>query len=143
MSNRYRQIAPPEQRISLHAAHAEAARVAAETAARQARMAEAAEYWFEAMVLYDGVRQASQALACGRNSLRCDPNHFRARYKLGLVLTELGQLAEAEEHLEWCAQRKPGHLPIKNRLLEVKKRQLDRQGLLATPQALPSGGFLR
>jgi O-antigen ligase/tetratricopeptide (TPR) repeat protein len=120
MYSRYRQLALPDQLTPLLAALGEKAKEEAQLAEDESRMEEATEYWLEAMATHVEMEDYAGGLACAEEAVGCNPHDFRARYKLGCLLADQGRLAEAEEHLDWCKQRSPDHIPLKNRLMEIK-----------------------
>jgi tetratricopeptide (TPR) repeat protein len=113
LDRRYQQLASPEQMVPLRVAYAQA--VEAEVGDLEGQRA--AALWLEAMGLYRRLDMPQRRLQCGRNALRHAPNDFRARHNLALCLVDLGQFAEAKEHLEWCLKRKPDD-PLLNRTME-------------------------
>ena len=120
MYNRYRQLALSEELTPLLVALGRKAAEEAQLATDESRMDEAAEYWLEAMAMYVEMDDYAAGLDCAEKACRCNPHDFRVRYKLGCLLADEGRLAEAEEHLAWCYQRRPDHIPLRNRLLEMK-----------------------
>ncbi|MEN6405911.1 MAG: O-antigen ligase family protein [Thermoguttaceae bacterium] len=88
---------------------------------------DAAVAWLEANDFYRRLQDADAALQCAHNAVRCDPNHYPARLRLGLDLLDQQQFAEAESHLRWCRQRKPNDRNVENKLREAFKGQLDGQ----------------
>ncbi len=139
MVHRYRQIAPPEKLAPLLTAYARRSIEAAGRAGAQSQSFEAAQHWLDAMAMYVEMGDTEQAARCAWTASQIDPNNFRAHYKLGFLLADAGHFAQAEEHLAWCNRRKPNLIPLKNKLLEVKKHILDPHGLTADPGRVRNG----
>ena len=138
MYNRYRQLALPDQLTSLLTAREQEAAQEARLAMDESRMEDAAEYWLEAMAMRLDMNDHAGGLAHAKEAQRCNPHDFRTRYKLGCLLADQGRLAEAEEHLDWCFQRSPDHIPLKNRLMEIRTIKF-RGGRTATrPGKMPA-----
>jgi O-antigen ligase/tetratricopeptide (TPR) repeat protein len=133
MYHRYRRVAEAERITPLLMAVAKKAVEEAGRARAESRMEDASECWLEAMVMSMEMKDFGGSLYCAEQAAACNPSSFRARYKLGHLLADCGRLAEAEKHLDWCYQRKPNHIPLRNLLREVKTRLYDRDGILATP----------
>ena len=133
MYHRYCRIAEAERITPLLIAVAEKAVEEAGAARAESRTEDAAECWLEAMVMYMEMKDLRGSIYCAEQAVASNPNNFRARYKLGHLLADAGRLAEAEEHLDWCYQRKPNHIPLRNMLRELKTRLYDRDGILARP----------
>lgn len=128
LERRYREIAQPEQTAPLVYACARAAEAVAEDAKAQ----EAAVLWLEAMAQYGKLKIPAERLRCGRNALRSDPNSYRVREKLALCLADLGQFAEAQEHLDWCLRRRPDSKSLR-KVKEVVAQQIRSQDRTASP----------
>jgi O-antigen ligase/tetratricopeptide (TPR) repeat protein len=138
MYNRYRQLALPERLTPLLKALGEKAEEEARLAMKESRVEEAAEYWLEAMAVHVDMHDDAGGLACAEEAFGCNPHDFRARYKLGCLLADQGRLAEAEEHLDWCYQRRPDQIPLKNRLMEIRTIKFGGGRLTAGPGARPA-----
>ena len=138
MYSRYRQLALPEQLTPLLAALGEKATEEARLASEESRMEEAAEYWLEAMTMHVEMDDYDGGIDCAKEALGCNPHDFRARYKLGCLLADRGRLAEAEEHLDWCFQRRPDHIPLKNRLMEIRTIKFGGGRLTNNPGGMPA-----
>ncbi len=138
MYNRYRQLALPERLTPLLVALAQEAAEEARLATDESRMNEATDFWLEAMTMHVEMYDYNRGLDCAREACRCNPHDFRARYKLGCLLADGGQLAEAEEHLVWCNQRKPAHIPLRNRLLELKTAKYGGGRVTTNPGMMPT-----
>jgi len=126
---RYRKIAQPEQITPLSYTYARAAAAAAGESKGQ----DAAGLWLEAMAQYGKLKVPADRLRCGRNALRSDPNSYRVREKLAHCLADLGEFAEAKEHLDWCLRRRPDHESLR-KMEEVVSRQLQSQDRTASPR---------
>ena len=138
MYNRYRQLALPEQLTPLLTALGREAAEEARLAMDESRMDEAAEYWLEAVTMYVEMEDYAAGLACAEEACRCNPNDFRARYKLGSLLADEGRLAEAEGHLSWCYQRRPDHVPLRNLLRDIKTVKFGGGRLTTVPGRMPT-----
>jgi len=128
LERRYRKVVQagqmtPDQMAPLRLAYAQAAG----KAARHAEAQEAAALWLEAMAQYGKLEDPARRLECGRNALRCDPNSSEVRERLAHCLVELGQFAEAKEHLSWCLRRKPHDESLAAKMEEVVQKEI-RQG---------------
>lgn len=100
---------------------------------------ERSELWLESHFLARDAGNAVAAVRAAQEAVRCDPNNYRARYYLAMILDEAGRYAEAEEHLRWCVQRRPGHRALQKRLeaLSQKRLEAERMASLPTRQNLP------
>jgi len=67
--------------------------------------------------------QRSSAAGLLREAIAIDPNLWEARYDLGVVLTGMGDLAGAEEHLAAAARLAPESQDIASALAEVRRRR--------------------
>jgi len=123
--------------LQLCAHYARAVEDAAETLSAE----RAARAWLEVRRAYKRLGDAEHALACAQNAFRCDPNSYHVRYALAGCLIEHEQYAEAENHLRWCAARRPGDANVERLLLETIKKQLDNEG--PTLEARQSDRLLR
>jgi len=83
-----------------------------------------AELWLELHFLYLDGEDHEQALQCAEQAVRCDPLDYRAHHYLSLRLEEMGRFAEAEEHVRWCLQRRPGHRSLQNRLHNLYQKRM-------------------
>lgn len=137
MVHRYCRIAAAEQLAPLLAVYAQRAREQASDDAKRGAREQAAERWLQAMAALVDLGQIGEAAACAVEAAECNPNNFRARYKAGCLLADVGRLADSEEHLTWCMRCKPDYLPAKRRLTEVKRQILDPQGLSARKGPIP------
>ena len=137
MYNRYRRLALPGELTPLLTARSQKAREDALLAMKESRLEEASEYWLEAMSMRVEMDDYVGGLTCAQEAYRCNPHDFRARYKLGCLLAGQGRLAEAEEHLDWCFQRRPDHIPLKNTLLEIRKIKFGGGRRMANPGRMP------
>ena len=84
--------------------------------------------WFDAMSAYVDMDRFVDAADCGLKAAECNPHDFDVRYRLGFLLADMGRFAEADEHLSWCRRTKPGHVKLKSRLADVKRRLIDPEG---------------
>ncbi len=66
-----------------------------------------------------------QSLHCVQEAMRCDPNDYRVRRVLALRLMDRGRFDEAQEHVDWCLNRRPDDPKVKGILREVVRRRLD------------------
>ena len=124
LERRYGEIARPEQMVPLRLACAQAVEAEAESLNGQRR---AAVLWLEAMALYSKLDAPARRLQCGRNALRCDPNSCRVRKMLAYCLADLGEFAEAKEHLDWCLKRKPDDRSLRHKLNQVVREETRRR----------------
>ena len=88
---------------------------------------EAAGIWLDAHSLYRRLGNEAKSLQCIRNAVQSDPNHYDAHYQLAIRLLQQKIFTEAESHLKWCRQRRPGDQSIEPRLREALKGRLDAQ----------------
>ncbi len=96
-----------------------------EEEAAKADQAKAAALWLEARSLHAQLDDGADALRCGRNALKSDPNSFDAHYAYGLDLLKARSFAEAEKYLTWCRQRRPHDPNVESKLREALKGRLD------------------
>jgi len=83
----------------------------------------AARLWFEAYRWHAQAENGADALRCIRNAQRCKPDDFNIQYALGSCLLDQQIFEEAERHLRWCLQRKPGNAAVEAKLrLALKGR---------------------
>jgi O-antigen ligase/tetratricopeptide (TPR) repeat protein len=99
----YRRSSLPDDWKTLRQCHAQMAAGEAETLTPD----EASPLWLEAAEAYCGLGDESAGLACLQRAVACNASDYRLRYLLGTRLFRSKRLAEAEEHLSWCQQRKP------------------------------------
>lgn len=69
-----------------------------------------------------------QAFQCAQEAYRHEPNNYEVRYSLALRLIDQEQYAEAEDHLKWCAFRRPDDQKLQWLLRETVKNRIDEQG---------------
>ena len=69
-----------------------------------------------------------QAIDLFQDALEADAKLWEARYDLGVLLAETGQLAEAERHLTAAAELAPNAEDVLVALSEVRRRQGDAEG---------------
>lgn len=103
---RYMQLEMPQELETLRK-HAAARTVAAAQAAEHDAPADAGELWLQAVVWYRKLQERRAAAACGRRAVAFCPQDFRTRRTVARALAENGDFAEAEEHFQWCVDRKP------------------------------------
>jgi len=137
MCKRYRQLATPEQLTPLLTARAQKAVEEARLAMQQSRMEDATDYWLEAMAMHVDMNDYAGGLDRAREAVHCNPHDYRARYKVGCLLADQGYLAEAEEHLDWCFQRRPGHAALKNRLMKIRTIKFGGGRMTNNPGRMP------
>ncbi len=63
--------------------------------------------WLAAAQAWDEAGQPEDALRCLRQAVSADPGCYEARLALGQRLHQSGDFQGAEEHLRWCALRRP------------------------------------
>ncbi len=63
--------------------------------------------WLAAAQAWDDAGRTDDALRCLRQAVATDPGAYDARLALGQRLQQLGDFEAAEEHLRWCALRRP------------------------------------
>ena len=56
------------------------------------------------------------------------PHSYTVRYRLGLDLYQSGQVAEAADHLQWCAAREPGNQPLQKLATQCVADRIKRNG---------------
>jgi O-antigen ligase/tetratricopeptide (TPR) repeat protein len=100
----------------------------AETEAEHLAGTPAAAAWLEVASLYHQLGGADDELRSAENALRLDPSSLAARDCLARCLAAAGRLAEAEQHLQWCLRRQPEHGDWQDRLREIVKQRIDREG---------------
>jgi predicted Zn-dependent protease len=71
-------------------------------------------------------------LACLRRAVDVNPNDFAAQYTLGTHLLEIRQFAEAEEHLMWCARRRPEDHKVQEMVARAVRERVARSGYSPT-----------
>jgi tetratricopeptide (TPR) repeat protein len=123
MYDKYNQIAPPEQLQPLYAYYAEKLHAAI----KKSNEDEAAPLWFEMHGVYRRMNRAPQTLECLKRAVAGRPGDFDYRFRLGLEFVEQKQFAEAECHLDWCAQRRPQDGQVKEALAKAVRGRIDRQ----------------
>lgn len=102
-----------------------------------------AELWLELHFLYLDSGAPEQALQCAQQAVRCDPLDYRAHHYLSLRLEEMGRFAEAEEHVRWCLQRRPGHRALRNRLHNLYQKRMkaeDEERTWRMAESIPATG---
>jgi tetratricopeptide (TPR) repeat protein len=69
------------------------------------------EYWFLVAAAELRNNQPDRAVAGFRRAVAVDPVYFEARYQLGVMLLDRGEIAEAAEHLERAVAVRPDFAP--------------------------------
>jgi len=100
----YRQLQRPDDLRFVLGRYTAACEAEAGRLSRQA----AAQCWVAAAGAYREIDELPKALQCLRKAMQYDSHHFPTRRALGLCLYKLKDFEEAEKHLSWCLQRKPG-----------------------------------
>ncbi|MEE8451678.1 MAG: O-antigen ligase family protein [Thermoguttaceae bacterium] len=85
---------------------------------------EAAALWLEGRWVNDLLGEFDDAVVCGQNAMRYDPNNFDVRYGLGLSLIKQMDYAEAEKHISWCVQRRPNNPQLRDLMRQVVKQKI-------------------
>jgi len=57
-------------------------------------------------------------------ALKSDPHAFDTRLLLASILLDMEAYADAEQHLRWCALRRPEHLQTRTLLKKTVKRRM-------------------
>ncbi|WP_347245466.1 O-antigen ligase family protein [Thermogutta sp.] len=127
----YRKRYPPEMLTRLQRTYALALRAA--LSRDEVPAEERSSLWLEAYFLFQDAGNEEQAIACAREAVRANPVSYRARYYLAISLEKAGMYAEAEEHLRWCVQRRPGHRALQKRLQDVASKRLEEEQLARVP----------
>ena len=125
--------ARPDQLVWLRLQYAERAAQKAQTQ----RGIVAASWWCEAQKNYAATGKTAQALQCARNAATADPQNFEARWAMGTLLLGDGRPREAEPHLRWCVERRPGDAVVEARWKEAVKRRMDEQAAIARRSTPP------
>lgn len=103
-----------------------------------------AELWLELHFLHLDAGEIQAALQCAEEAVRCNPLDYRAHHYLSLRLEEMGRFAEAEEHVRWCLQRRPGHRSLQNRLHNLYQKRMKAEDEARTwrmAEAVSPGGY--
>ena len=111
---------------------------AAQTEAQGQAGEEAAKTWMEARRLYRLLGDPDHELVCAQNAFRCDPGDYRVRHVLASCLVEQEQFAAAEQHLNWCLQRRPTDQKLQKMVREVVKKRIDNEGRTVRSDNTPS-----
>jgi len=127
----YRKRYPPEMLTRLQRTYASALQAA--LSRDEVASEERSNLWLEAYFLFQDAGDEEQAIACAREAVRANPASYRARYYLAISLEKVGMYAEAEEHLRWCVQRRPGHRALQKRLQDVASKRLEAERLARMP----------
>jgi tetratricopeptide (TPR) repeat protein len=135
LESQYRRLNRPEELKVLLPLHAQAATSAAEKQSG----AVARRAWVEASDVYQQLGDAAAALECLHRAVGCDPSDFDARYALAVRLCNSERLDEAEQHIQWCRQRRPHDESLRSLLDAVVSKRL-RTGSRIPPS--PAGGRL-
>jgi len=112
--NRYDQIA------ALLPIYVEAIRAAAESA----QGGEAGKLWVSAHALYADIGDRGRALLCAQRAVQTAPNDYNARYALATALWKSERPIEAEEHMRWCVQRRPGNKYLQQQLTAIIQQRI-------------------
>lgn len=110
------------------AAHAAACQAKARTLAGP----EAAVYWTRAASSHQRLKDPAQQRFCLENAVAANSTDFSVRLALGNCYLALGEYANAESQLRWCAMRKSDHPQVRNLLERAVKLRLSETG---PPQA--------
>ena len=86
----------------------------------------AAQHWLQAALAYQRLHESEEAIRCLRRAVGCDAYNYDLRYRLGACLCENQRYEEAEEHLNWCLQRKPDNGKLKALMAEAVDGRLRR-----------------
>jgi O-antigen ligase/tetratricopeptide (TPR) repeat protein len=92
----------------------------------------AVELWSELCDIYRRLKEPDKMLACLRRAVDVSPNDFAAQYTLGTHLLEIRQFAEAEEHLMWCARRRPEDHKVQEMVARAVRERVARSGYSPT-----------
>ncbi|MDD4269784.1 MAG: O-antigen ligase family protein [Pirellulaceae bacterium] len=117
------------------AAHAAACQAKARTLAGP----EAAVYWTRAASSHQKLNDPAQQLFCLENAVAANSTDFGARLALGNCYLALGEYADAESQLRWCAMRKSDHPRVRGLLEKAVKLRLSEAG---PPRAAQTERFL-
>ena len=125
--------ARPEQMVWLRRYYADQAAQAAHSRGG----AEATPWWNEARKNYAAAGDMDLALQCAENAATADPQNFEARLALGAILLAQGRPNEAEPHLRWCVERRPGDAQVESKWKEAVRKRMDEQAATARRAAPP------
>lgn len=89
--------------------------------------AERASLWLELHFVGRDAGDLPLALHCAQQAVQVEPLNYQAHYYLALRLEDAGRYAEAEEHIRWCLQRRPGHRALLSRLRRLHEKSLATQ----------------
>jgi tetratricopeptide (TPR) repeat protein len=112
---RYSQIQLESELATLRRYAAARAVAAARNAEREATF-EAGELWLQALGWYRKLEEHEAAAACGRRAVALNPLDFKTRHLVGRQLSHVEDFAEAERHLQWCVDHKPGDPQLRKEL---------------------------
>ena len=107
----------------LHADYAKIAHAKAE----ELEGKKAAAVWLETAWFYHVTDDRQQAFECSRKAYRLNPNDYEIRYNLARRLIEQKQYEEAEDHLKWCARRRPDNQKLQMLVRETAKNRISQQ----------------
>jgi len=96
-----------------------------ESAAQAARGPQAASLWLEAARIHQELGDPLKALECARRAQVCHPDNYDAHYFLLRCLIEQGNLAEADEHVRWCLQRRPDDEGLRRLAKDLLRKRLE------------------
>jgi O-antigen ligase/tetratricopeptide (TPR) repeat protein len=92
--------------------------------ASQLQGPKAVQTWLSAAGAYGELRQPEACAWCLQQALRWEPSNYDVRQRLGTCLFEAQRYAEAEEHLNWCRQRKPTDEAVRSMLEKTVTERL-------------------
>ena len=120
LANHYRQFGPPGQlKIVL-----ERCVQVSQAEARTLQGSAAAVAWLNTAGLHRKLENHELELHCLQQAVGCDRNSYNARYALGMCLFGRKRFAEAEGHLTWCQQRRPGDKLLHARVEAIVKERI-------------------
>ena len=84
----------------------------------------AVKTWLKLRRSYYLLGNLDAAVECARRAMKYDPNHQRTRHALATCLAEQGNYAEAEQHLRWCLDRRPGNKMLLRMIDRVAEKRI-------------------
>lgn len=126
MEKAYAEIAEAGQMVRLRRTHAEALHA---KASRTPRGRRSAQLWMEARLVHVKLEEQAAAVRCLEEALRCDPNSYKAHYRLALALLDREDLPEARRHLQWCLARKSDDRRARKKFKEVLRLEASLEGV--------------
>jgi len=86
---------------------------------------QSARAWLGAFNVYKELENESEAVRCLKQALDADLNDYEVRFAAGQWALLHQDFMTAEEHLSWCAQRRPDNQELQSMVRQISHKTLD------------------